>query len=345
MDIFVLIVCLFLFILSLSILNNKILKNPQKRKYSVLIACRNEEQNLPLLFNSLQKIDYPHDLFEIIIVDDASSDKSLSLIKAFCLHRSNCSYYHLPKKNKEYKGKKAALKIAVEKARFDNFLFTDADCVVSSEWISHYNNFLSDKTGVVYGYVIEKNPQFIKSMLNLITAGIYSSTAGLGIPFTASGGNMAVSKSAFLDVGGYEKIKNHISGDDKLLINLIRNRKWKISFNIWNDIQTQPLKTKREQLNQIKRRYGKFFMSPWFFQIISIFIMLFYLYLPVAIILNSIINLYIYLAVSTFFYLLLIMKLQLRFDIRVFLCLPLIPYLLIYYSILGIFIKWDWKKN
>ena len=109
MDIFVFLFSLFLIILGMGILRNWKTSEVKELNYSIIIACRNEEKNLPKLFNSLENLDYPKEKFEIIIVDDASTDKSLNLIEAFCEKLSNARSFHLKEKSKEYLGKKVVV--------------------------------------------------------------------------------------------------------------------------------------------------------------------------------------------------------------------------------------------
>ena len=117
MDYIILIFSIFLIILGLGILRNWKVKSPLQNTFSILIASRNEESNLPELFQSLRNIDYPSNKFEIIIVDDASDDDSFRLISKFCTDSENAKCFRLDKKNTEYFGKKAALKKAS-----DNFM-------------------------------------------------------------------------------------------------------------------------------------------------------------------------------------------------------------------------------
>lgn len=49
-----------------------------KSKFSIIIAFRNEEYNLPKLITSLSKLNYPKELFEVLLIDDHSQDKSFS---------------------------------------------------------------------------------------------------------------------------------------------------------------------------------------------------------------------------------------------------------------------------
>ena len=77
-----------------------------------------------------------------------------------------------------------------------------------------------------------------------------------GCPLAASGQNIAYRKAAYEAIDGFEKIKNRISGDDVLLLQLIRKfTNWKIKFapspQAFN--WTEPEKTLRSFLNQRKR--------------------------------------------------------------------------------------------
>ena len=62
-------------------------KTVPKTRFSIIVPFRNEEQNLPVLLESLSNLNYPTDFFKVILVDDASdvkfqvsSFKSLSLV-------------------------------------------------------------------------------------------------------------------------------------------------------------------------------------------------------------------------------------------------------------------------
>ena len=100
MDIFVFLFSLFLIILGMGILRNWKITEVKELNYSIIIACRNEEKNLPELFNSLINLDYPMEKFEIIIVDDASTDNSPNMIKAFCEEKQNAKSFQLIEKSK-----------------------------------------------------------------------------------------------------------------------------------------------------------------------------------------------------------------------------------------------------
>jgi cellulose synthase/poly-beta-1,6-N-acetylglucosamine synthase-like glycosyltransferase len=345
MDLIILVFSVFLIILGLSILRNWKVKSPVQNTYSILIACRNEESNLPELFQSLRKIDYPYDKFEIIIVDDASDDDSFRLISNFCTDFKNAKCFRLEEKDTEYFGKKAALKKAADNAIFDFLLFTDADCFPQPDWLKSYNKNISDKTGMVVGNYEEKNASSFRIFSNRISFAIFAGTIGLNCPFSAAGGNLAVRKKAFLEVGGYDKIRHHLAGDDKLLLNLIRKTDWQISYNPESVVQTKAVPDKTSSYHQQKRRYGKFGMSSFGFKIISLLIVLIYLYIPVRFfVFKDWESVLIYFLGTLFFWAMNIAKHKFRFRMIDLIFILIYPYYLIIYSILGTFGTWNWKN-
>lgn len=343
MDPFVFIFSLFLIILGMGILRNWKTTEFKELNYSIIIACRNEEQNLLKLFNALTNLDYPVNKFEILIVDDASTDDSATMMKTFCEKQSNANFFQIEEKSKEYLGKKAALKLAAENAKFEILLFTDADCFPQKNWINSYNNYFTDKTGFVAGSYEETNIGSFRRFCNQISSAIYACTIGLGFPFSAAGGNMAVRKEAFVQVGGYEKIKQNIAGDDKQLLNLIKNTSWEIRYN--PEILVSTVANSSDTHHRDRRKYGKFGMSSPLFQLFSILILLFYLYLPYKIFFmkewQSFLS---YFLGAILFWFANIIKHKYKFVPIDFIFIVIYPYYLIYYSILGLSGKWEWKN-
>ena len=327
----------------MGILRNWKTTEVKELNYSIIIACRNEENNLPTLFNSLTNLNYPKEKFEIIIVDDASTDNSFDLINEFCDKLENASCFHLKEKSKEYLGKKAALKLASEKAKLEILLFTDADCFQHKDWINSYNNYFTDKTGFVGGSYEEIDAGSFRRFCNQISSAIIASTIGLGFPFSAAGGNMAVRKEAFEQVGGYEKFKQNISGDDKQLLNLIKNTSWEIRYNPEVLVSTKADLQNSHERN--KRKYGKFGMSSTLFQFLSILIFLFYLYLPYRIIVvKEWQSFFSYFLGAILFWFANIIKHKYKLAPIDLFFIVIYPYYLIYYSILGLSGNWKWKS-
>src|SRR5215204_2992172 len=99
---------------------------------SVIIAARNEEKTLPLLLNDLRQQSYPPHLFEVIIVDDYSTDGTAAVSQTF--EGSNFKMI-LPEVPPDGSSKKVAIAAGIKKAAGELLIITDADCRVQSEWI------------------------------------------------------------------------------------------------------------------------------------------------------------------------------------------------------------------
>ena len=342
MNIIVLFYALFVIALTIGVKLNLKVKNPKQNRFSVLIACRNEEANLPALFDSLQKLDYPNHLFELIIVDDASEDESPKLLDEFCKNRDNFFSYHLAVKDKEYLGKKAALKLASEKAKYEILLLTDADCVVPENWLSSYNHHLNEEIDLVTGSVLEPSTTGIHNFSNRMNSGIYASTSGLRIPFGCSGGNFCIRKSRFEKVGGYSQIKHYLAGDDKMMLNLVKKSGGKITYNPESLVLTAPVKLDKK-FDQKKRRYGKFNMSTIGIKLLQIAILAFYIYLPFSLAKGEFYSFIIYYLAALAFLTATINTHKLKWIASDFVYVLIFPYYLIFYSIAGMMFKWKWK--
>ncbi len=186
-------------------------------KVSLIIAARNEEDNLPALFDSLKKQNYPGNLFQIIVVDDHSDDKTRLITENFLREKENVIFL----KN-EGQGKKSALKTALKKAGGDLIIITDADCTMQKSWIRSMVLFYEkEKPEIILGAVVYNNEKnllqrlFSLEFLSLVASG--AGSAGLNLPFIGNAANMAVSKK----VAGDKNInlgEKFGSGDDVFLI-------------------------------------------------------------------------------------------------------------------------------
>jgi len=338
----ILIFSFFLILFGVSLFISFKKKNSIQHSYSIIIPCRNEEHTLPVLLHSLENLNYPEKLFEVILIDDASSDSTSKIIQEFCKNRSNYTAVHIANKSEEYKGKKYALKKGIEKAQFENLLFTDADCMMPSNWIDSFNKFICKNVGMVVGYSPEKGVSSFRRFSQIITADFYCATINLGVPFSNNGRNLYINKKAYEQVDRFEKIKSFTCGEDKLLLNLIKNTQFKIIYNSDCKIYTHP--QINDFANQQKRRYGQFPLSSPLYKVVSLFILLFFLYLPFHVIyFRDWLGLSIYYVSFLIFWISGLIKHRESFHFFDLFYIIFYPYYLIYYSLLGMFSKWTWK--
>ncbi len=198
---------------------------------SVIIAVRNEEEGIIELLQDINKQDYPHTCLEVIVINDHSTDRTASLVTAYMaeanylLHLLNLSEY-LPDPLPQNNYKKKAIELAVGMATGKLIITTDGDCRVGEKWISTIAcAFTKMDAKVVSGLVTfygEKN--LFEKLQTIEFASLVASGAAalaLGIPVMCNGANMAYSREAFLEVGGYANTASTASGDDIFLLQKI----------------------------------------------------------------------------------------------------------------------------
>ena len=110
-------------------------KNLDLPAVSLLIAARNEEKNLPKLLTALAKQTYPKDKFEIILLEDRSTDATAEIAKKYQNILPNLTITHIKNVSTGINPKKNALQIGINQSKFDWLLLTDADCVPPENWI------------------------------------------------------------------------------------------------------------------------------------------------------------------------------------------------------------------
>lgn len=192
---------------------------------SVVIACRNEEQNLEGLFNSLSGISYPVGKWEVILVDDHSTDKTLAVAKQFAGRLASCTILSLPENTS---GKKSAMSLGIAHARFEVIVSTDADCSFQRDWLSNVAlHFQENSIHMLIGAVRISGRGFfskVQSAEFTSVVGVTGASCGLGHPVMSNGANLAFRKSSFLEVKGYEGNEGIPSGDDEFLMRKILQR-------------------------------------------------------------------------------------------------------------------------
>lgn len=337
-----LIFTVFISILALSLFFNIRKSSHSHKRFSIVIACKNEENNLISLFDAFRNLDYPKNDFELILVDDHSTDQSFSMMQKFCLENPQ---FHALRVDYPYKGKKSALDKGIRFATYPNVLLCDADCIPQAQWLSEWSRAFSDQDlpDFVIAYSPELESSAFRSFITLITASNYASTCALGSPFSCTGRHLLIKKKTFLELGAYSDIEHIQSGDDKLLLNKFVKAKKKVAYTYSPKLYTKPV-SRTLRKNQDLRRFGKFSMSRFFWKMISVLVALFFLYLPYDLFFNQNYTQFIMLYLSAFAYVFIsacLHKEKFRFLFLLFIIIY--PYFLLYQSLKGTIVKWTWK--
>ncbi len=234
-----------------------------KRTVSVVVAARNEERYIGKLLTGLINQSYPNDLYEIIIANDRSNDKTKHIVEQFQNQWNNIKLININNTPKPFSPKKYALTKAIESSSSEIILLTDADCMVNKFWIEAMVSQFKDNTDFVAGFSRTKISNWQKAKLVtkfefLDFLVMFMAAAGAILSkkaFSCSNQNLAYKRKSFLEVGGFEKIKNITSGDDVNLMQLFRKAKMNISFSLIHHtfIYTKPVNSWLELINQRSR--------------------------------------------------------------------------------------------
>jgi cellulose synthase/poly-beta-1,6-N-acetylglucosamine synthase-like glycosyltransferase len=237
----ILIIALLYVISSLIILYGNIRQRPtrvsQQPFVSVLIAARNEEQRLPHCLDSLLRSQYPANKFEILVIDDRSTDKTQSVVENFARQYPQIRVIPISHRLENMSGKASALCQGLVHARGEIILMTDADCQVPPSWIPQMVSYFAPKVGLVGGFTLlsprdKTSSLFAKiqtlDWMYLLTIG--AGAAGLGKPVSIIGNNFGFRRSAYEAVGGYEKLGFSIIEDFALMRAIHEQTHWQVIF-------------------------------------------------------------------------------------------------------------------
>ncbi len=192
--------------------------------FSIVVPFRNEAKNLPKLLESISRLDYPKELFELILVDDFSKDESQRVYIGWRLKNDEIETTLLENLRLSGSPKKDSIARAVPIVKHEWILTTDADCTVDTNWLLTLDNFIQQNTGaeMVVGAVTykTKNNWFhhFQQLDMLSLQGTTIGSFGIGKPFMCNGANFAYTKKFFNDLGGFGGISNRAGGDDVLLL-------------------------------------------------------------------------------------------------------------------------------
>ncbi|MDR0232555.1 MAG: glycosyltransferase [Dysgonamonadaceae bacterium] len=220
---------------------------------SVIITAKNESKNLTEFLPSILSQDYKN--FEVIIINDGSTDESEDILGELEQKYSNLYKTYIPASAKGVSHKKLALTVGIKAAKHDILLFTEANNEpVSKDWIKSMAGNFNKETEIVLGFSKLNNFGFVSKLAgfdNLLCGLKYLSRAIVKRPYMGVGNNLAYRKELFFSKKGFSKWLNLQFGEDDLFVNESANStntrieisKQSItqtnieSFKIWKDIK------------------------------------------------------------------------------------------------------------
>jgi len=235
------------------------LKKTVNTKVSVLIAARNEAENIEATLSAVTSQHYPTDLLEIIVIDDHSTDDTAALVKAF--PASNIKLIDLSQHVDEANTqsfKKKAIEVAIAQSTGSLMVTTDADCLTPPNWLRYIVSYYEiHRPKIIAAPVVFTDEQDIfQRFQSLDFIGMMGVTgAGIHKRFLhmCNGANLAYEKAVFHEVNGFEGIDHLASGDDMLLMHkIVKQYPDGIAYLKQRDaaVRTTPKRSIRAFLNQ-----------------------------------------------------------------------------------------------
>ena len=266
--------------------------NFQKLPVSIIVCAKNEAENIKNYFPLLINQKYPE--FEIVLIDDASSDETLDLFEEYEKQYSNVKLVKVQNNETFWGNKKYALTLGIKVAKHQHLLFIDADCKpASSEWISNMTSNFTPKKTIVLGYGAHNKIKgsFLNKIIRfetLMTAVQYFSWAKIGAPYMGIGRNLAYKSDEFYKVNGFIDHMKIRSGDDDLFINQASTKDntticiepnsftysdAKTNFNDWFNQKRRHISTAKYYKGFDKFQLGLFYFSQLFTVLLGIILL------------------------------------------------------------------------
>jgi cellulose synthase/poly-beta-1,6-N-acetylglucosamine synthase-like glycosyltransferase len=230
-------------------------------KFSIIIPARNEEDSIGYCIASIYSQDYPAHLFEILVIDDHSTDRTSEVITLLQKQHGTLKLIRLAD---EIKGKllnaykKKAIETAIPQTSGEWIITTDADCHVEKNWLRSYDCYIQEHQPALIAGPVKyiNNGSFVSIFQCLDFLGMQGVTAAAvsaNQHSMCNGANLAYKKEAFFEVNGFRGIDNIASGDDMLLMHKIATKfpgKLGYLFSPEGVVSTSPMPDWRRFFNQ-----------------------------------------------------------------------------------------------
>ncbi len=237
------------------------LKVTREVKVSVIIPVRNESLHIKALIDDLMLQSYPKELFEIVVIDDHSTDDTAEIVKS--IKADNLKLISLVIDNPTFAYKKKAVTMAIESSTAELIITTDGDCRVGKDWIKS-----------IVSYYTNNNVKLISSPVSFHESGTWYEKVqtlefqyliGVGAaciqnkyPSTCNGANLAYTREVFFDVQGFDGVDSFAHGDDEMFLYKV-NEKYPDSIGFlksYDAIVYTHAKTKMSDFVQQRKRWA-----------------------------------------------------------------------------------------
>lgn len=204
---------------------------------TVLVALRDEAATVAECIESLLSQDYPRHKFNILLINDRSTDRTPQIIHEYAGKHENITVLEIEQRLEGMSGKASAIAQAMDIVTTDLILITDGDSVVPVNWVKTHASYYRDDVGMVGGFTLldrktQKVSLFskIQSLDWLYLLSIGSGAIGIGRPLSILGNNMSYRKQAYDSVGGYRNMGFTIIEDFALMRQLVHKTEWQVRY-------------------------------------------------------------------------------------------------------------------
>jgi len=212
-------------------------KHPKDNEYpfiSIIIPAFNESEHIERTIQSLRDCNYPKECYEVIVVDNGSSDNTYEI-----------SLNAADKSLKLEEGNVGAVRnFGAQNSKGDILAFIDADCVVGSNWLLNIKNITKEKTNSIFGgtCTLPNEKNWIEKYWLL--GGANKRQRDL------VGASIAIERTLFFSLGGFNE--DVTSGEDTELSN--RARSLKVNIEITPRLSVIHMGNAKTVLNFLKRQ-------------------------------------------------------------------------------------------
>ncbi|MGI4737063.1 MAG: glycosyltransferase [Janthinobacterium lividum] len=235
-------------------------------RVSILVAARNEEATIERCLQALAALHYPAEQLEIFIGDDASTDDTAAVVRRFIADKPQFRLLPIRHRLGTARGKSNVLAHLCRAATTDYFLLTDADMALHPEWVAAMLAAAPEGVGVVTGITTAGGGLFgrLQGLDWLFGLNLIRLLTDCGLPITAVGNNMLVTRAAYESIGGYEALAFSITEDVQLFTQIVAQ-----GWHYRNLIEPRvlgisvPQPTVRHLLHQRKRWMKGAGRLPW----------------------------------------------------------------------------------
>ena len=225
---------------------------------SVIVAARNEEENIRACIESLLQLEYPKEKCELIIIDDGSTDRTGAIAQSFAKIHNHVRVIVSATGQGNLRGKANALSQGIDQSKGEILLFTDADCVVPPTWIRETVAHYAPGVAVVAGFTLLRHStafEAIQAIDWFLLFGVSAATAAWNMPLTGIGNNLSVRRSAYDAVGGYRNLPFSVTEDYALVQAVWQKTRMEVRYplNRKTLVVSKPCATLRSLFRQRQR--------------------------------------------------------------------------------------------